>query len=221
MYSFAQRPDTVVLDEPLYAHYLANQPTDAVHPGREEILASQENDGEQVVENLLFGDFGKPLLICKQMTHHLVNLNLDFVFQMQNVLLIRDPRAILASFAKVIEQPTALDIGLPQQWRLYEILKQRRRPLIIVDATRLRQDPEDQLSQLCHRLGFNFDLDMLQWEAGPRSEDGVWAKYWYAGVHQSTGFKPPEPRELNLTTAQEKIAGQYEPIYRALLEKAI
>ena len=221
MYSFAQRSDTVVLDEPLYAHYLSNQPTDAVHPGREEILASQESDGEQVVEKLLFEDFGKPLLICKQMTHHLVNLKLDFILQMQNVLLIRNPRSILASFSKVIDQPTALDIGLPQQWRLYEILKQQRRPLIIVDALRLRQNPEEQLSQLCHRLGFNFDLDMLHWEAGPRPEDGVWAKYWYGGVHKSTGFKPPEAREINLSAEQEKIAKQYEPVYNALLEMAI
>ncbi|MGD8481270.1 MAG: sulfotransferase family protein, partial [Gammaproteobacteria bacterium] len=33
MYSFAQRPDTRVLDEPLYGHYLKS--SGARHPGRE------------------------------------------------------------------------------------------------------------------------------------------------------------------------------------------
>lgn len=221
MYSFAQRPDTRVLDEPLYAHYLQNQPTSVVHPGQAEILASQEKDGEKVVEQLLYGDFEKPILICKQMTHHLVNLKLEFVLQMQNVLLIRDPRSILASYSKVIDRPSAIDIGLPQQWRLFELLRHHRRPLVIVDATRLRAHPEAQLSELCHRLGFNFDLDMLQWEAGARPEDGVWAKYWYAGVHKSTGFLPPVERNIELSPELAAIAEQYQPVYDALLKQAI
>jgi hypothetical protein len=48
MYSFSQRPDTIVFDEPLYAHYL--RATGVVHPGQEDILASQENDGSKVGE---------------------------------------------------------------------------------------------------------------------------------------------------------------------------
>ena len=33
MYSFSQRPDTVVIDEPFYAHYLVTTGID--HPSRE------------------------------------------------------------------------------------------------------------------------------------------------------------------------------------------
>ena len=36
MYSFAQRKDTRVIDEPLYAHYLKK--SGAKHPGRDEVL---------------------------------------------------------------------------------------------------------------------------------------------------------------------------------------
>ena len=39
MRSFEARPDTVVVDEPLYAHYLAVTGID--HPGREHVMASQ------------------------------------------------------------------------------------------------------------------------------------------------------------------------------------
>ena len=40
MYSFAQRKDTTVVDEPLYAHYLVNTETEAQHPGTEGTLHS-------------------------------------------------------------------------------------------------------------------------------------------------------------------------------------
>ena len=38
MYSFSRRPDTKVVDEPFYAHYLSTTGID--HPGREETLLS-------------------------------------------------------------------------------------------------------------------------------------------------------------------------------------
>jgi len=43
MRSFGNRPDTDVVDEPLYGHYLASTGVD--HPGREEILASMPTTG--------------------------------------------------------------------------------------------------------------------------------------------------------------------------------
>ena len=53
MYSFAQRPDTRVVDEPLYAHYL--RVSGAEHPGKAEVLRSQEQDGEKVVRDVARG----------------------------------------------------------------------------------------------------------------------------------------------------------------------
>ena len=50
MYSFAQRSDTRVIDEPLYGHYL--RVSGARHPGREEVLSAMESDGETVVREV-------------------------------------------------------------------------------------------------------------------------------------------------------------------------
>ncbi len=47
MYSFAQRPDTCVVDEPLYGHFL--RVTGALHPGREEVMVSVDCDGDKVM----------------------------------------------------------------------------------------------------------------------------------------------------------------------------
>ncbi|SVC61874.1 uncharacterized protein METZ01_LOCUS314728, partial [marine metagenome] len=46
MRSFGNRPDTFVTDEPLYGHFLKN--TGIQHPGREEIIQSQNTDWEKI-----------------------------------------------------------------------------------------------------------------------------------------------------------------------------
>ena len=54
MYSFAQRSDTIVFDEPLYAYYLKHHPeAHGYHPGTQDILNTMENDGGKVVEMML------------------------------------------------------------------------------------------------------------------------------------------------------------------------
>ena len=50
MRSWENRPDTVVVDEPLYAAYLARTGLD--HPGREAVLAAQPTDAEAALAAL-------------------------------------------------------------------------------------------------------------------------------------------------------------------------
>ena len=45
MYAFAQRSDTEVVDEPLYAHYLYRTERAEAHPGTAEVMASMSTDG--------------------------------------------------------------------------------------------------------------------------------------------------------------------------------
>ncbi len=221
MYAFAQRPDTAVVDEPLYAHYLLHQPTDADHPGRQAVLECQENDGGKVVEEMLSADYGLPVVVFKQMTHHLVQLPLGFLDEMHHVLLIRDPREILHSFTRVVDRVTAEDIGLPQQARLFDHLHGTGVPATVVDTRRLLEDPAGVLSRLCERLGLPYDPAMLHWPAGPKPYDGSWAEYWYGGVHASTGFRPYRQKEVALSPALSDIADACSPIYARLLRHAI
>jgi hypothetical protein len=74
MYAFAQRSDTRVIDEPLYAHYLRVSGAD--HPGREDVLGSMDSDGSRVVDDVILGACDRPVLFMKQMAHHLVDLDL-------------------------------------------------------------------------------------------------------------------------------------------------
>lgn len=221
MYSFAQREDTAVVDEPLYAHYLTHQTTAAEHPGKAEILASQENDGNLVTKEMLNRDYDAEAVVFKQMTHHLTEIDQDFLKRMNNVLLIRSPRAILNSFSKVVEEVTAKDIGLPQQHQLFRQLKQAQKLTAVVDARLLLMNPERVLQQLCDKLGLPFTKAMLSWPAGARPEDGTWASHWYANVHQSTGFKPWQERTINLPPHLEAIAETCQPLYEEMFDEAL
>ena len=89
MYAFRQHPDARVIDEPLYAHYL--RVTGAIHPGGDEVLATQNNDGHDVIHDVIMGACDYPILFVKNMAHHLVDLNLGFLDCTKNILLIRDP----------------------------------------------------------------------------------------------------------------------------------
>jgi hypothetical protein len=62
MYSFAQRSDTAVLDEPFYACYLSK--TNVSHPGKAEVLAAQSSNEDEVKQNL-FQEHERPILLSK------------------------------------------------------------------------------------------------------------------------------------------------------------
>ena len=100
MYSFAQRSDTRVLDEPLYGHYLTV--SDAIHPGADEVRAHMDCSAESVIRNVILGPCDRPVLFMKQMAHHLVKLDRSFFKKTVNVLLTRDPFDLLPSLINQI-----------------------------------------------------------------------------------------------------------------------
>src|SRR3954470_1659284 len=150
MYSFAQRPDTIAFDEPLYAHYL--RVTGIDHPGKEEILASQESNGEKVVQQIILGEHNKPVVFFKQITHHLVELNEDFLGKVYNILFIRDPKQIISSYAQVRPDVTMQDIGIEKQWHLFNQLKKNYYHFIVLDSNEILKGPEKVLRDLCEAL---------------------------------------------------------------------
>ena len=216
MRSWEHRPDTVVVDEPLYAAYLAR--TGAPHPMREEVLASQPTDLAEAVAGLHAPlPDGIRVHYAKHMTHHVSeDMDLGWTLGFRNVLLIRDPAEVVASYLRAREVCTPHDIGVPQQGWLFDLWDCHGAPPPVIDAGAFLRAPEAHLRWLCDWLEIDFDARMLEWPAGPRDSDGAWAPHWYAAVWRSTGFEPWRPREVELPPEGAAVADRCRPVYEAL-----
>jgi len=219
MYSFGNREDFSIVDEPLYAYYLNS--TLVEHPGKEEVLASQSTDPKNVINGFLEKDYSTPFAFIKNMGHHLKELELDFLLALKNVFLIRNTTQILTSLSKIIDNPILRDLGIKKEWEAYEFLKTNGKEPIVIDSGLLLENPQSVLSQLCEKLGIPFSEKMLSWPAGPRKEDGIWAKYWYNNVHLTTGFKKQKSSSDPLPSNLEGVNQEALYYYKKLLDKAI
>jgi hypothetical protein len=211
MRSFGARPDTLVVDEPLYAHYLAVTGLD--HPARDEVLASQPVDWAEAVAGLLAPlPPGVTVHYQKHMAHHLLpEVGRDWLGKVSNAFLIRDPAHVVASYAKVRGEPTLADLGYAQQ---VEIFRAYGGP--VVDAADLLGDPPAVLSGLCAALGIEYGEAMLSWPPGRRETDGVWAPHWYASVERSTGFAPYDPSPVEVPDRLRWLVDAAQPYYEEL-----
>lgn len=210
MYSWANRPDTTVIDEPMYAYFLKETGID-YHPGTAKTLQSLPHKLEKVITDLIFCPIPTPIYFIKGMAHHYLDIDLSFLLQLENIFLIRDPKQLIVSFSKVITQPTMLDIGLKREWEIYKYLIDRGQQPIVLDSNQVLRNPRKELGQLCSDLEIPFDEAMLSWPAGPIPEDGVWAEYWYHNVWKSTGWSAPD-------TTPRVLRDDLQPLYEEALQ---
>ena len=213
MYSFAQRSDTEVVDEPFYAVYLTRSGAD--HPGAEAVLTSLSSDEGQVRARLS-APRTKAVLFIKNMAHHMEVLNQPFLPGAVNLFLIRDPLHILLSYSAVKPDVTMRDIGVADQYRLFELLRTEGETPLVVDASALVSQPEAILAKVCLASGLPFEQRMVHWPAGPKPYDGIWAPFWYGNVHQSTGFERRVHVQRDLPAHLRNLCAKAREIYDKL-----
>jgi hypothetical protein len=217
MRAWSSRADTLVCDEPLYAYYLAT--TGRRHPMADEVIAAHETDLDRVIATLTGPILpGKRIFYQKHMAQHLLDgVPLDWIAQLRNFLLIRDPAEVLLSFSMTIPDVDAGGTGLPHQMRLFEWLTERTgTPPPVIDARDVLEDPAGMLAALCDALGAPFDQAMLSWPRGRQPTDGVWASAWYRSVEESTGFQPYRPKTDELSPRLAAIHDEVRPLYETL-----
>lgn len=216
MYSFGNRADFAVWDEPFYAPYLAATGLD--HPMCNEIVATHETDPAKVAARCLDSiPNQKPHFYMKHMPHHMIDgMPLDWANDCVNVHLIRHPARVIASYGAKRAEITEDDIGFRQQAELYNQLGG-----IVIDSADIRADPRLMLSKLCTAIDLEFDPAMLAWPAGPRTQDGIWASHWYNAVHQSTGFAGAEGALPALIGRDATLCEAALPYYEMLAAKKI
>ena len=219
MRAWENRSDCVVWDEPLYGHYLFK--TGINHPGANEIIAAQGTDWCNIVERCVADPPNdKRIFYQKHMTLHLLpDMDRQWLSSLTNCFLIREPEPVIASYAAVREDVNLDDIGFVQQAELFEQVRDMSGQIpLVIDSREFLADPENMLRSLCAKLDIEFVPQMLNWPAGVRDSDGVWGKYWYDSVWQSTGFAPYREKQYRLSPKQQEIAYQARPYYEQLYQ---
>ena len=218
MRSWGNRSDTVVVDEPLYAYYLEKTGKD--HPMAAEVLAQGETDWRKIVARITKDPIpdGKRIFFQKQMTHHLLpELDREWIVDLTNCFLIRDPREVILSYIKKNPDPSLEDLGFVQQCEIFDFVRKQTNSIPpVVDADDVLRYPKRMLESLCGALRVEFDEAMLSWPPGLRETDGIWAKHWYDAVARSTSFEPYKPREGNVPDSLREIHKRCRECYDKL-----
>ena len=189
------------------------------HPGRDEIIESYERDWVKVVEAATGAiPHGKSIYYQKYMSHHMLeHIKLDWLTKLSNCFLIREPREMITSYIRVRPNATFHDTGYPQQWRLFQYVRDATGSIpLVLDSRDVLENPHRMLSLLCEAIGVEFSEKMLTWPAGKRATDGVWNKYWYASVEKSTGFAPYKPKSDVVPDHLQGLLEQCNDIYHQL-----
>ena len=219
MRAWGNRGDTTVIDEPFYAFYL--QATGIQHPDADEVIATGETDSRKVIAHLT-GPIpnGKRIFFQKQMTHHLLpEVDREWLGEVTNCFLIRDPRDVISSYIKKREDPALEDLGFVQQAEIFDFVRIRTNAVPpVIDARDVLQNPERTLRLLCEAVGVEFSASMLSWPPGLRDTDGIWAKHWYGEVAKTTSFQLYRATHNEVPArfceTHERCREWYEQLYR-------
>lgn len=209
LYSFAQRPDCQVFDEPLYANYLRTFAT--LHrPYRHQLLDSETRSSNEVLMSLIESSKEKLVFakhIVKQCTED-IDFDLLTAPGSRHVFLIRNPLNMIMSWnQKNHVHQESQDIYGTTVMDLVALFTKLRSNTgitpLVVDVDELVKNPQGILSNLCLKLEIPFLEEQLTWPQGPKPEiDGwslyisllsplcrLWASFWYDSVHKTTGFE--------------------------------
>ena len=188
MRSFGNREDVIeVIDEPFYASYLKE--SNKKHPMYKEVLDSHESNWKMVVKNCSRID-GMGICYQKHMVQHILpSFKKKWILKFVNCFLIRETKEVISSFLKKWPEGDFEDFGFIDQINLFNYIKNETGMTpAVIDAADLRDSPETYLPRLCSKLDISWDPRMLQWDAGLKPYDGIWASHWYPSVKTSTGF---------------------------------
>ena len=213
-----------VHDEPFYAYWLkATQRTE--DPGYEETIAAHETDWRRVIDSVL-GPIpgGRAVSYQKHMAIHMLEeVSLDWMREVRNCFLIRDPAEVVTSMAEFrglahdVEEGARL-VGIPQLERIFDrACEIEGGPPLVIDANDLLIDPEGVLSGFCAAVGLPYEPGReIRWAPGRHAADGAWADAWYQKVYRTTGLEPYEPRETVVPPTLQPVVDRCRPTYERI-----
>ena len=121
---------------------------------RNEVISSQLNNIDDVKNLCQLKLDG--ITYQKHMTQHILDKDYEWINSLHNCFLIRHPQMVVKSFMKSWKDGEFEDIGFQQQHDIYKHVKNYidENPLII-DSSRLRENPKKILSKFCSQIGID------------------------------------------------------------------
>mmetsp|Transcript_13310 Transcript_13310/g.27170 ORF Transcript_13310/g.27170 Transcript_13310/m.27170 type:complete len:598 (-) Transcript_13310:66-1859(-) len=250
MYSFSQHPLVgQVIDEPLYASHLHSNPHLVRAPNeRTSVYASQpyynDLDSTYAILSNPSPSPSKPLTFIKHMSKHFPLLSLlspptkskdvanKILTQDKHIILLRDPLLTLQSWSTAVTSGSAgsttlEELGLTDLVSLHSVLSGSGTTqwgggnVVVIDSTRLCDEPERVLKAAMSKLGLPFSPSMLSWPSGPKPFDGSWSSQWYSSTHASTTFVPQTKKYSPLPHLLLPLYKTSLPLYTSLLTHAV
>jgi hypothetical protein len=228
--AFEQLDGCIVYDEPFYSSYLAIKGQDNYLPIQPEELSKYKNIDHKAVIKKITDELPNDISFSfqkEQSKHILPEFGLDWIAQLNNFFLIRNPKETIFSSWKANhfqEEFNMETVGWLQHYNLFHKIKDitGKKPLII-DANDLVLSPENYLKLICNHFQIEFSEKMLTWKANPSKTALTWTKgtsyyHWYSNVLNSSSFTY-EKQEIDFPDKLMPLLDICMPLYEELFKQ--
>jgi hypothetical protein len=219
LYSFHNRGDCTIIDEPLHGYYLGFTGQERVY--RNAIIENMDINPTRIIETLQTSHVPSPYLCIKNIAHQIIGLQWDFLLQMKNIIVIQQPDSMIQSYSRHIPAIDMLDLSYEVQYQMILYLaEQGIEPIVILD-TDLTQRPTDTLEKLCEALKIPFNMKMLSWKPGKKPFEGLWSEHWYQTIHQAESFNDYQYAKVTLPQEFHFLEVKARPLYEKLMRYSL
>lgn len=214
---FVERGDFRVLHEPFSASYYFSPER------RSERFSDGETKEEYRYEEVLSEVLtpGEKPVFFKDMAYHVAGfVDRDLIGRFRNTFLVRDPRAVISSYAKKWPDFTFEEAGYEELYRLHGYAVEDGQDPVVIDAQDLSENPDPVVAAYCESLGIVHKPQALTWEPREIPEWNMW-EGWHDSAQESTGIGKLERKEIKLPDELEEVYLRCLPYYEALYAKRL
>ena len=215
---FVERNDFEVFHEPFgdSYYYSEERPSERYS----EVEPEAEFNYQNVLANVL--EPREKRVFLKDMAYHADGLiGPEFASSFRNTFIIRDPKYVVASLARMWPDFTLEETGFEQLYNLFRYATEvDPEDIVVIDAMTFSENPIGILAAYCEHLNIPFRPDSLSWES---EEVPEWERWygWHDKAQQSTSIERAERKDPTLQGRLQEASDYCLPYYYQLAAKAI
>lgn len=217
-----ERGDHEVFFEPFAAHYYFS--ADRRSPRFDgEVEPAPEHDFDAILGSLLDAAARRPVFVKDMSPHVEPHADGAFLDRFTSTFIIRHPRLVLASMARIWPDLTLDEAAFEPLRRLFDRVSEHTgRVPPVIDGEDLKAEPERTVAAWCEAVDLPYVEDALTWEPGRAEDWETWAP-WVGTVERTSGLPVGgrgtrrDPGEVVLADARlEEMAEECLPHYEHL-----